>query len=251
MVLRLTLRFHPPAARDCLRGSFRCQGVGAMERIVRGLLGGAGLIACVAFLAGQAKAQSRPVPPQLFGTVALPVSGDLYWDEWERARRDASAVPQMRRLIAPAVRMSRDSQIAYVQAAVTRAIAWRSDATEWGQHDYWASAAETLARGHGDMEDRAIVKMQALKALGISTADLYLTMGRDSVGGPETLLIVRNSGRYYVLDDSGSRPFTAESRPEFKPTLTLGYGAFWVHGYRLGSSEVRGGGKGPVTASRR
>ena len=106
-----------------------------------------------------------------------------------------------------------------------------SDATEWGQHDYWASAAETLEHGAGDMEDRAIVKMQALRALGFSTRDLYLTMGRDKVGGPITVLIVRLGGRYYVLDDDGGPPFTTDKRPEFKPLMTFGYGGSWVHGY--------------------
>jgi len=120
--------------------------------------------------------------------------------------------------------------VRYSEAAFQR-IHWRSDATEWGYHDYWASAAETLQHGYGDEEDRAIVKMQALRALGFPTRDLYLTMGRDKVDGPITVLIVRLGERYYVLDDTGGAPFTTDRRPEFSPMLTFGYGGFWIHGY--------------------
>jgi predicted transglutaminase-like cysteine proteinase len=176
-----------------------------------------------------AYAQGVPVTPVLAGTIAVPISAKRFWDNWERARRDASAMPQMQRLIAPALKMSRYGQIAYVQAAVTRAIKWQSDTTQYGRHDYWASAPETLRTGYGDMEDRAIVKMQALRALGIPTRDLYLTLARDTVGGPETVLVVRDGLHYYILDDTGGTPYRPEQRKEFQPVLTFGYGASWVH----------------------
>jgi predicted transglutaminase-like cysteine proteinase len=214
--------------------------------IVRALLGSAGLAACIGLLSGVARAaegaarietpitvNGSVLAPNVFDTVALRVKPDRYMDDWERARRDDSTDPRMQSLIAPARAMSREGQIAYVQGAVYRAIRWRSDATEWGMHDYWASAAETLAHGAGDMEDRAIVKMQALRALGVPTRDLYLTMGRDAVGGPVTVLIVRVGPRFYVLDDTGGSPFTTDRRPEFSPMLTFGYGATWIHGHRV------------------
>jgi len=209
--------------------------------LVRALLGSAGLAGCLALLSGVARAadsaDQRPIvvtqilAPALFGTVTLPIRPTRYLDDWERARRDASNVPQMQALIAPARGLSHDQQIYFIQAAVHRAIRWRSDATEWGLHDYWASAQETLQHGVGDMEDRAIVKMQALRALGWSTRDLFLTMGRDMVGGPITVLIVRVDGRFYVLDDTGGAPYSTDRRPEFTPSLTFGYGGSWIHGY--------------------
>ena len=214
--------------------------------LIRVLLGAAGLGGCLAVLSGVARAADSadlgqrpiiisnaapPVAPNMFGTVTLRITPGRYVDDWERARRDASSVPQMRMLIAPARGLTPEQQIYYIQAAVFRQIAWRSDATEWGRHDYWASAQETLEHGVGDMEDRAIVKMQALRALGFSTRDLYLTMGRDKVGGPVTVLIVRRGNRYFVLDDTAGPPLTTDRRPEFTPMLTFGYGASWIHGY--------------------
>ena len=216
--------------------------------LVRLALGGAGLAGCLAILSGVARAADsadygqRPiivsgtlpvVAPNLSGTLTIPIKAERYLDGWERARRDDSADPQMQALIAPARRLSRLQQISYIQAAVFQRVHWRSDATEWGAHDYWASAAETLQHGYGDEEDRAIVKMQALRSLGVPNRDLYLTMGRDKVGGPITVLIVRSGRRLFVLDDLGGAPIPAERREGFEPMVTLGYGGSWIHGYRV------------------
>ena len=218
--------------------------------LLRAAVGAAGLAGCVGFLSSAARGAdlgllpkppvtaslsgfARPVAPNLFGTVALPVHAERYYADWERARRDASALPQMQRLIAPARALSPDRQVAFIQAAVTKQIHWMSSATLWGKHSYWASAAETLDKGAGDMANRAIVKMQALHALGIPTRDLYMTMGRDKVGGPITVLLVRLGSRVYVLDDTGGAPYSTDHRPEFEPMLTFGYGAFWIHGHAV------------------
>ncbi len=215
-------------------------------RLLRALLGGAGLAGCIGLLAGQARAeaiqyreprsiivtgQAAPVTPDLFGTVALPVKAERYAAGWRRAALDASFLPSMQRLVAPARGLGREQQLGFVQAAVTRNIRWISDATEWGLHDYWASAAETLQHGAGDMEDRAIVKMQALRSLGIPARDLYVTIGKDKVGGPTTVLLVRLGRRFYVLEDLGGSPIPAERREGFEPMVTLGNNAAWIHGH--------------------
>lgn len=205
----------------------------------------AALLAALALTAaGAAPARAEPNPitvtgrlqpqsPDLFGTVALPANLSRYSDGWYRSRIDATRHPALQQLIAPARALSRVEQVAFVQRAVTSRIRWMSDATEWGAHDYWASAGQTLDRGAGDMEDRAIVKLQALKALGVPSRDLYLTMGRDKVGGQIVVLIVRVGGQFLVLDDTGGTPYAAERRPEFQPMLTLGANRSWIHGKRV------------------
>jgi predicted transglutaminase-like cysteine proteinase len=146
-------------------------------------------------------------------------------------------------MIAPARRLSPLQQIGYVQSRVQHNIRWISDTTEWGQHDYWASAADTLAHGAGDMDNRAIVKMHALRALGFAPNDLFLTMARDRVGGPMTVLTVRFNGRYYILDDTGGAPFPVESRRrEFQPVLSFGWGGTWVHTKPAAAIAMRAGG---------
>ena len=189
-----------------------------------------------------ARGNSRPaavlIKPNLAGTVALPVDAQRYSASWERARRHATGNARLQHLIAPARALNRAQQIAYVQAAVDRQIRWISDATEWGRHDYWASADETLNRGAGDMEDRAILKMEALKNLGVPDQDLYLTMGRDKVAGPITVLIARIDGRYFLFDDSAAVPKPIDYRPDFEPILTFGHGGAWIHGRRIAPQQI-------------
>lgn len=168
--------------------------------------------------------------PALLGTVAVPIRAQRFNDSMRRALEDASASPAMQQLVAPARRLPRLQQVAYVQRAVSVNIRWASDATQWGHHDYWASAAQTLASGSGDMEDRAILKLQALRALGFNSNDLFLTLARDRVGGPQTVVAARVDGRFYILDDTGGTPFPVEQRRyEFQPQISFGYGGAWVH----------------------
>lgn len=168
--------------------------------------------------------------PDMLGTHAVQIKAERFADSLKRAREDASASPLMQRLVAPARSFSPLQQVAFVQASVTSSIHWVSDATEWGQHDYWASAKQTLAHGAGDAKNRAIVKLQALRALGFNNSDLFLTLARDRVGGPITVLTVRTGGRYYIVDDTGGPPFPVEARRfEFQPLMSFGMYSSWVH----------------------
>lgn len=168
--------------------------------------------------------------PNVLDTIAQPIRAGRFAPNVRHSFADASHLPILLRLVAPARPLSALQQLSYVQAAVNKNIRWVSDATEWGQHDYWASAQETLAHGAGDQEDRAIVKMQALRALGFNNSDLFLTLARDRVGGPMSVLLVRLGGRYYVLDDDSGPPFLVDERRfEFQPVISFGYYGTWVH----------------------
>jgi len=180
--------------------------------------------------------------PAMLGNLAVPIRADRFAESLRRAHEDASRSPALQHLIAAARGLSRAQQIAYVQRNVASAIRWESDATQWGQHDYWASALQTLARGAGDMEDRAIVKMQALRSLGFNPNDLFLTLARDRVGGPETVLTVRAGQRYYVLDDTGGAPFLVEQRRyEFQPIISFGWNGSWIHTRPTATAQARTG----------
>ena len=168
--------------------------------------------------------------PDMLGTHAVMIRADRFSDSLKRAREDASTSPLLQELVAPARFLPPLQKIAFVQRAVSSGIHWLSDATEWGQHDYWASASQTLSRGAGDATNRAIVKFQALRALGFNNSDLFLTLARDRVGGPLTVLTVRSGGHYYVVDDTGGPPFLVESRRlEFQPLMSFGMYGAWVH----------------------
>ena len=168
--------------------------------------------------------------PNMLGTATTAIRADRFTGSWANAMEEAAGSPQMLRLVAPARQLSQADKLRYVQTRVHSSIRWISDATEWGRHDYWATAAQTLAKGAGDMEDRAIVKMHALRALGFNPNDLFLTLARDRVGGPITVLTARLNGKYFILDDTGGAPFLVDSRRnEFDPILSFGWASAWVH----------------------
>ncbi|HEY4071209.1 MAG TPA: hypothetical protein VGM04_06600, partial [Sphingomicrobium sp.] len=116
--------------------------------VYRPLLGALLSVAALTAPAHAAGPQRRRAPPptlliagpDILGTQAVMIKADRFSDSLKRAREDASKSPVLQRLIAPARQLSPIQQMAFVQAAVTNSIHWISDATEWGQHDYWASA---------------------------------------------------------------------------------------------------------------
>lgn len=168
--------------------------------------------------------------PAMLDMSAVPIRAERFAVELGRARQDDHALPAIQRLVSPARNLRPVDKLGFVQTTVTRKVRWISDTTLWGRHDYWATAAETLEKGAGDMEDRAIVKMQALRALGFSPDDLFLTMARDRASGPMTVLTARVNGRYYILEDSGSAPFDSNKRGhEFSPVMSFGLVGAWMH----------------------
>ena len=202
-----------------------------------------------ALLASEASAEGNsrprtisliPAAPAMLETSAVPIRAERFAVELGRARQDGRALPAIQRLVAPARNLKPIDKLAFVQSTVNRQVKWMSDATLWGRHDYWATAAETLQKGAGDMEDRAIVKMQALRALGFGPDELFLTLARDKVGGPMTVLTARVGGRYYILDDSGAAPFDSEKRRrEFSPLMSFGLAGAWMHVGRSLMSSVK------------
>ena len=171
-----------------------------------------------------------PAAPTMLGTSAVPIRAERFTLELGRARQDGRSLPAIQRLVAPARNMRPLDKLKFVQAVVNRQVKWMSDTTLWNRHDYWATAQETLEKGAGDMEDRAIVKLQALRALGFGPNELFLTLARDRVGGPMTVLTARIDGRYYILEDSDAVPFDSEKRrAEFRPLMSFGLAGAWMH----------------------
>jgi predicted transglutaminase-like cysteine proteinase len=206
--------------------------IGGKATIAAVLCGGLALAPAEAMAQGhQDRAPGLlPAAPAMLDTSTVPIRAERFAVELGRARQDGRALPAIQRLVAPARNLRPAEKLAFVQTVVTRQVKWMSDTTLWGRHDYWATAAETLGKGAGDMEDRAIVKMQALRALGFGPDDLFLTMARDRVGGPMTVLTARVDGRYYILDDSGAAPFDSEKRRrEFSPLMSFGLAGAWMH----------------------
>lgn len=179
-------------------------------------------------------ARSQPVSPNVFGSVALPVDHSRYSSRWLRvAERTRS--PVLDSLVKPASGLDRPKKALFVNAALNQRLTYRFDTHPSGDH--WASAAETLARSAGDCEDFVIAKMQALRALGVPTQDLYMTIGTDAASGAvHAVLLVRDGSGFWVLDNRSDRLFAQQAYRGFYPILTFSGNQTWLHGYRKGST---------------
>jgi len=129
--------------------------------------------------------------------------------------------------------MTPEQQLAAVHTQVRQKVQWAHDLDTMRVADLWANAGETLERGAGDSEDIAIVKMQALKAAGWNSRDLYISVGREKGIGAHIVLLARAPSGFYVLDDKSSRPMSPQEHARFTPVLTLGEGKSWIHGRRV------------------
>jgi predicted transglutaminase-like cysteine proteinase len=212
------------------------------RRYIRRAALGAALLA--ASYAACSASPATPAP-DLFGTVALPAPAMPMAAKWAKVRAFEPS-SSIQSLVEPVVGLDRPRQMLFVQSVVQRTLRYREDLPTWGEADYWASAAETLSRGGGDCEDLAIVKYQALLALGFAPGDLVLSVGRDLARGDHALLLVREGGGWWVLDDKYPRPVRSEDMKGFEPVMSFsGASAQWLHGRRDAH------GADPIPAARR
>lgn len=234
-----------------------CERRAPRARLGNNRIGGLLLGGVVAVLAMMAPAQARsafaasagfalppvtlemPDEPQVFGTVPVPIKVKPASTRWSRIMRASLDQPALVALTDAAWGMAPEARAAYVQTAVNRAVRNRSPSYNCADDGYWAPAGETLGRGVGDCIDIAIAKMEALRLLGVSARDLYLTTGYAGAqtvpgrGRESAALLVRIGDSFWLLTDHDNRVIPAspsEAWPDFAPIITYGVGKTWIHG---------------------
>lgn len=193
--------------------------------------------------AGSGGLFARPAPyaaspvsadrPDVFGSVALPVSHTPLDARWRRVRRaplNGSAAS-----FAAGLR-GRDSldRVDAVNRFVNSKVRFIDDIRQFRTADYWSPAADTLRRGRGDCEDYAIAKLQLLRAAGIADRDLYLVIVKDLTRRTDhAVLVVRAAGQMLLLDNGTNRIADATRVDDYRPVLSYtAAGQAWTHGYR-------------------
>jgi predicted transglutaminase-like cysteine proteinase len=130
-------------------------------------------------------------------------------------------------------------QLRVANAAVNDALGYRSDRSNWGRGDHWATPAEMAERGAGDCEDYAIAKFWLLRSLGFAPEQLQLVVLRDSRRGLyHAVLVAHVSGKRYVLDNLSTavRPDTAF--PNYLPIVSFVGGRSYLHGFRSQRADM-------------
>lgn len=157
------------------------------------------------------------------------------WARWRAVAERAGGLPAMERL-------------AYVNRAVNRLVAYRTDAQLFGKRDHWASFRETVALGAGDCEDIALAKTWVLAAAGVPLSSMQVTVLRDTRRGLDhAVLAVHTSEGVVVLDNVRDALAREGELAHYKPLYSLTKAGALVHGRQ---SPVRQAGLGGATRLR-
>ena len=209
-------------------------------------------VECKTPLAATAKAASDDNSE--LGTIAIPVETTRFDDRWLRVRRAPAQRVMRAQLDRAAVTqgLSETATLERVNQWVNRRIAYADDESNYRQRDYWATAEETVARGSGDCEDFAILKMQMLRAAGIDDDRMKLVLVHDmAINADHAFLLVRSAAGWVVLDNMTDRIYDGRQANAARPILSFSGDRRWVHGYRdTGGPVVRAAAAAPKASAK-
>lgn len=175
------------------------------------------------------------------GTTPIPVETTRFDDRWTRVHRAPPARLMQAQLDRAAVTRGMDeaAMLDRINLWVNRQIAYVEDDRNYRQRDFWATADETVARGSGDCEDFAILKMHLLRAAGIDDDRMKLVLLRDlAINADHAFLLVRSSAGWVVLDNMTDRIYDGRQAIAVRPILSFSGNRRWVHGYRDGPAPI-------------
>jgi predicted transglutaminase-like cysteine proteinase len=182
-----------------------------------------------------------PVPtdrPDVFGSVALPVSNTSLDARWRKVAAGSAGGAAIRYAVSLSDQPVLD-RIDLVNRYVNRLIRFTNDRAQYGMSDRWMSGGDTLRIGKGDCEDYAIAKLQMLRQAGFASKDLYLVILRDLTRNADhAVLVVRAEGRLLVLDNGNNRIVDSATIADYRPILTFSGKQAWTHGYRRATPPV-------------
>lgn len=126
-----------------------------------------------------------------------------------------------------------------INTTVNRLVHYQPDAQTYGVKDYWASPDEILARGKGDCEDYAILKMAALKAAGLPPQAMSIVVLKDTRRNLfHAVLAVTTSKGHFILDNMSDRVKLDRDLPYYQPLFSVSAERAWIHGVKAGGEKV-------------
>lgn len=197
-----------------------------------------------------AVAEVRPPGPDIFNSVALPVTATALDARWRRLG-GASATVSGGAWAAVSARAAGQhglEQLQTINSWVNRHIAYAVD----NRGDHWADLSETIARGRGDCEDFAIAKMRLLERAGVPADTLYLVIVTDTISKLDhAVLVAHEDGAFLVLDSRTDRILRSGEVTDYRPVLSFASRFAWTHGYRSAAGQVASAEAAKVTPAAR
>ncbi len=172
--------------------------------------------------------------PDVFGSIALPVSHtplDRKWRLASRSRLAKGSGPWVS-ILRSVSKQDRASQTKAINEWVNARVRFADDRDDKLTADRWSGASDTLRRQRGDCEDYAIAKMKLLEAAGLDRKDMYLVVVDDLVRRADhALLVVRLGQNLVVLDNSTDQLLDARNAADYRPIFSYSASGTWIHGY--------------------
>ena len=198
----------------------------------RSLPARAATLALMCTLAGPSRAQAQSAPDLGFTTkvsVALitefthkfTAAARERLSRWMEFAAAQKANPFMQRLDAA---KGREAVVLQEVNDQLNRIPFLTDQAHWGQDDYWASPAESVASNGGDCEDYAIAKYYLLKELGVPLVRLRITYVKAlKINQPHMVLAyyALPDAEPYVLDNLDPRVRVASERSDLVPVYSF------------------------------
>ncbi|WP_022683278.1 transglutaminase-like cysteine peptidase [Sphingobium bisphenolivorans] len=180
-------------------------------------------------------APPRSGQPDVFGSVALPISRTALDGKWAAATRPIGGNALWSGLIHAAQGAGRQQQVEMVNRWVNQRLHFVDD-----RGDTWATASQSLVRGAGDCEDYAIAKMKLLEAAGFDRRAMFLVIARDLVRQADhAVLAVRIDDQLMILDNMTDRVLPSSAVGDYRPIMSFNAFGRWTHGYRVTPAKVQ------------
>lgn len=138
---------------------------------------------------------------------------------WKRYAAEHRGKPSMEREL-----------LADVNRTLNR-IRFLDDAEHWGQEDYWATPAESVASNGGDCEDFAIAKYFLLKELGVPISKLRMTYVKATKLNQAHMVLAyypRPDAEPLVLDNLEDAVRPASQRSDLIPVYSFNDEEVWI-----------------------
>lgn len=130
-------------------------------------------------------------------------------------------------------------KISGINRTVNRLVRYQPDAENYGSKDYWATPDEILARGKGDCEDYAILKMAALKAAGLPAEAMAIVVLRDVRRNfYHAVLAITTSQGHFILDNLSDEVKLDSALPNYQPLFSVSADRSWIHGVKSTGDKV-------------
>lgn len=183
-------------------------------------------------------------PAGVFQSVAIPVSSFPAARRWKallpsvEAEDFAHCVAGSRcaalgRVIGEVSAADLPRKLNVINSAVNHLVRYVPDDGDRGSGDAWASPGDTLARGAGDCEDYAILKMSALRQAGVPMDGMSVVVVRDIRRNLyHAVLSVMSDDGYLILDNLSGRVIPDSLLDTYTPLYSVGSAGAWIHGSR-------------------